>query len=90
MLKRVNTNRGGIIRTVLFIVILLLILSYFGINLRDIVNSPSGQSNFSYVWSVLLAIWATIKGPVLLIWNAFLTLIWAPALHIIQSKTSSS
>jgi len=74
-------NRG-FIRTIIIIVIALLILSYFGLNIRAIVNSPAGHDNFTYVQEVMYNIWTNyLKGPVTYIWHIFIDLIWNPAIE---------
>ncbi len=37
-------------RFIILVIILILALSYFGISIRDIAQSPAGQDNFSFVW----------------------------------------
>lgn len=87
--KGIPTNRGGIIRTVLFIVVVLLVISYFGLNLRSIVNSPAGQSNFSYVGEVLSNLWNNyLKVPVTYFWNIFVTYIWTPLISNLMHASS--
>jgi len=54
-------------RTIFWIFVLLLALSFFGISIQAIINSPAGQANFTYVLSLLsqawqwLTQWVTIK-----------------------------
>ncbi len=83
LIKKRNASRGGLLRTVIFIIIVLLILSYFGLNVRAIVNSPAGQENFTYVQEVMINLWdGYLKKPVLYLWNdIFLKLIWNPAIE---------
>jgi hypothetical protein len=50
-------NRGGVVRTVLIIVALLIVLGYFGFNLRDIVNSPVVKDNLNFAKEVTVNIW---------------------------------
>lgn len=42
------------IRIIIFIIVLVLVLSFFGISLRGVVESPAGQENISYVWTLFL------------------------------------
>lgn len=82
LLKKRELNRG-FVRTVIIIVIALLILSYFGFNIRAIVNSPAGQDNFTYTQEVILNVWNNyLKGPATYLWkDIFLDLIWNPAIE---------
>jgi hypothetical protein len=40
-----------------WILVLLLALSFFGISIQAIVNSPAGQENFTYLSSLLSQFW---------------------------------
>lgn len=83
LIKKRNMNRGGLIRLIIYIIIILLIISYFGLNIRTIVNSPAGQENFTYVQEIMINVWnGYLKKPVLYLWNdIFLKLIWEPAIE---------
>lgn len=75
-------GEGGLIKAVILIVIALLIVSYFGINLRQVVNDPVTQDNFGYVATSTITIWDKyLKIPATYIWkDVFLDLVWEPAL----------
>ena len=47
----------NVLRLAFWILILLLALSFFGISLQAIVNSPAGQANFAYVADLLSQFW---------------------------------
>ena len=65
-----NTSERGLIRTVILIVIALIILGYFGFNLRTILNSPTVQDNLNYAGEIALNIWNQyLKGIATVIWN---------------------
>jgi len=68
-LQKKRKGQGGLIKTIVLIVIALLIISYYGLNLRDIATSPTAQDNFGYVGSVLGRIWDLTKAPILYVWN---------------------
>lgn len=82
LIKKRNASRGGLLRTVLFIIIILLVLSYFGFNIRAIVNSPAGQENFTYAQELMIDAWnGYLKKPVTYLWkDIFIELIWNPAI----------
>ncbi len=84
--RNVSLVRGGLIRTVLIIIVVLLILSYFGLNIRDIVNSPTGRDNFSYTQELMIKVWDKyLEKPVTYLWqDIFLDLIWDPAIGNLQ------
>lgn len=81
-MKNKAAGEGGFIRTVILIVIALLVISYFGINLRSLVSSPTTQDNVSYVASTTVNVWnGYLKVPATYLWNeVFVNLIWKPAI----------
>lgn len=48
------------VRFIILIVILILALSYFGISIRDIAQSPTGEDNFTFVWRYVQDGWEII------------------------------
>jgi len=48
------------IRFIIILAIGLIALSYFGISVRHIIESPAGQENFSYVWGLIQNGWAIL------------------------------
>lgn len=88
MKKRVPAGNRGLIRTILLIIIALLIVSYFGINLRTLVSSPTTQDNISYVASTSVTVWDNyLKVPVTYLWKeVFVELVWKPALGAISNS----
>ncbi|MSU56023.1 MAG: hypothetical protein EXS51_01805 [Candidatus Taylorbacteria bacterium] len=62
-------NRG-FIKTILLIVIALIVLGFFGYNLKEIVASPTVHDNLVYVWDIVAKLWNTlIATPALWMWN---------------------
>lgn len=45
------------VRFIIILAILVLALSYFGISIRNIVESPTGQDNFTFVWNLIQNGW---------------------------------
>ena len=75
-------RNGGLIKMIIILVIALLILSYFGFNLQNIVNSPTTQSNFSYVWNQLVSLWDNyLQVPATYLWDLFVQYVWNPAIN---------
>ncbi|MGC9605683.1 MAG: hypothetical protein ABSF56_02945 [Minisyncoccia bacterium] len=81
-MKKYAAGNRGLIKMILIVVIALLILSYFNINLRQLVNAPTTQDNVSYVASSTVTIWDSyLKVPATYLWNnVFIDLIWNPAI----------
>ena len=62
-------NRG-IIKMVLVIVIALIVLGFFGYNLRDIIDSPTVKENLAYVWGLVVKFWnAFLAAPAEWLWD---------------------
>lgn len=68
---------------IIVILIALLLLAYFGLNLRAIVNSPTFADNWSFLKGLAMDLWNNyLKGPLGYLWNTiFVPLIWQPAVH---------
>jgi len=45
------------VRFIILVIILILALSYFGISIRDIAQSPTGEDNFTFVWKYIKEGW---------------------------------
>lgn len=65
-------KQQGIAKLIILIVVAILILSYWGINLRQVAESNTGQANFGYVaeliskaWAWLVGLWQTQVAPYL-------------------------
>jgi len=81
-----NTKKSGFIKYIIIFIILILILSYFNIDIRGIIESPSTQKNISYVielWNVvwqkfLKPLWDNyLSEPLLYFWqNIFIDILW--------------
>lgn len=81
-----KNTRGGFVRLILLLIIFVLILSYFNIDLRAVVESPQTQQNIQYVKTLALWMWNTIlkplwdnylSKPVLYFWqNIFIEVLW--------------
>ena len=57
MIKISKKGAISILGILLLAVVLILVLSYFNISLRAIVESPSAQNNFGYVGSSSRSLW---------------------------------
>lgn len=45
------------VRFIILVIILILALSYFGISIREIAESPTGEDNLSFVWARVMEGW---------------------------------
>ena len=79
MIKSIKQNRGlSILGIIILGFILILVLSYFKINVKSVVESPDGQSNINYVKGTSMTIWqAYLQKPAAYLWNdVFIKIFW--------------
>lgn len=53
------------LKLIFWLFVLILALSFFGISIQTIVNSPAGQENIHYVGNLLSRIWEWIIQRIL-------------------------
>ena len=63
------------LRAIILIIILLLVLSFFGVSVQHIIESPTGQANFGYVGDLLSKGWNDIVTIVNDLWNSITHLV---------------
>ncbi len=81
MEKFKKKQKGISILGVLFLaVIVILVLSYFDISIKTVVESPAGQDNIGYVKGGTKNLWTEyLREPALYLWNdIWLELFWRP------------
>lgn len=70
-------RQQGFIRLILLIVIGLIVLGYFGLNLKDILASPVVQENLSYAWELAKTLWTNwLQGPATWIFENVIKFLW--------------
>lgn len=52
------------IRLILLVVIFILLLSFFGVSIKALVNSPLTQENFAFVWQLILTGWQYLQQQI--------------------------
>ncbi len=62
-------KNGGFIEMILIIIVVLVILGYFGFNIADVISTPTVQSNLNWAWNVVHILWSYISGPILYLWG---------------------
>jgi len=81
------------IKLIVFIVLVIVALSYFNISVRTIVNSDMVQDNFSFVWGWVKHIWNNYMArPARYLWNdIFIKLLWSSFVDNLEKiKTGDS
>ncbi len=79
MIKIKKGNRGiSIIGILLLCVVIILVLSYFQISIKSVVESPTAQENIGYVRGGTVNIWDKyLRVPATYLWNdVFINIFW--------------
>jgi len=75
-----SKNRGGIsiIGVLFFGVLIVLLLSYLGISIKSVVESPEGQENINYIAGGVRNLWYDyLKEPAEYVWNdVIIGIVW--------------
>ncbi len=77
MMNFKNDNRG-LVKWIIIILIAVIVLSYFGFDLRSIIEADQTQGNLGYLWGLGVITWDKyLSQPILYFWhNIFIDLIW--------------
>lgn len=58
------------LKLIFYVVVALLVLSFFGISLQHLVQSPTTQSNFSFIGDLLHHGWEQISALISTAWHS--------------------
>ena len=85
-LKR--THNKGLIKALIVIIIALIVLGYFGFDVRDILNGATVQSNLHAAWEFVVMIWDKfLSVPFTYIWDKIVVgILW----KVIESAVSTA
>ena len=74
----IMNSQSGFAKLIILIIIAILVLSFFGFNLKSIVESPTSKENFSYAWGWVTFVWDHyLSRPLTYLWNdVFIDLFW--------------
>jgi len=79
MIAKINREKGiSIVGILILCFILILVLSYFKISVRSVVESPTGQDNINYVGGGTRNLWNDyLEQPASYLWNdIFVNIFW--------------
>ena len=62
------------VRLIITTVIIILVLSFFGISIRGILESPTGKDNLTFVFQIIHTGWNILEGYVVAIWHNILAI----------------
>jgi hypothetical protein len=91
-MKNKEYKKGGISILSLLVlgIAIVLIFSYFKINVRTVLNSQEGQSNTNYVTKAVKDVWdGYLKKPTKYLWNNAVNLFWKTFLDSLSGKGTS-
>ncbi len=72
-----SNYQKGFIKEILIIIIILIVLGYFGFNINNIISSGTVQTNLQWLWNILLTIWSWISAPIIYLWHLAVSLFQA-------------
>ncbi|MEN9614514.1 MAG: hypothetical protein RLZZ347_821 [Candidatus Parcubacteria bacterium] len=80
-------KQSGFVRIILIILIAILILSYFGIDIKGVVEAPGTQKNIGYVWGWTVYVWSTyLEKPFNYLWHdIFIDKLWSQFLDTLAT-----
>lgn len=75
----------GFIRTIIIVIIAILVVSFLGVDIKKVIDSPTTQHNFSYVTQAVLYVWNNfLKVPVFYVWEHLIL----PVIHLISNSNN--
>lgn len=72
-----KNKQAGLAKLIVLIIVVILILSYLGINIQRIAESEAGRANFGYVWHICQQIWGWLVD----LYTKYLSSYLNPILH---------
>lgn len=68
----------GLIKMIVVIVVALIVLGYFGFNVKDIMSGDTVQGNLGYVWDFIKTFWNNyLAAPFIFIWDKIIVgIVW--------------
>ena len=76
MTKYIQPQKG-FIKLIILIVLGLILLGYFGFNIREIIEGETVQSNLGYFWDLIVRLWVDyLRGPAVWIWDNIISILW--------------
>ncbi|MBI2475717.1 MAG: hypothetical protein HYV67_00550 [Candidatus Taylorbacteria bacterium] len=81
-----QTTKGGFIKLIILLVVVLVVLGYFGFNIENIFNSPTVSGNLHYAWSLAVSFWNKfLVIPATWVWNKIIIgVVWNSLIAILD------
>lgn len=86
MNKFSNNMNKGFVRTIILIVVILIVLGYFGFDVESIIKSEKVQKNLNYVWDIVVKVWDLyLAKPFLFVWDKFFVgVVWHTIVELLS------
>ena len=86
-----NRQQGGFIQLIIVLIIVLIVLGYFGFNVQQIIQSPSVSGNLGYAWGLAAGLWNNyLVVPVTFVWNKIIVGMFWNNFFILIEKAQSA
>jgi len=70
-------NSKGFLQLIVIIAIALIIIGYFGLNIKDILAKPVVHDNLVWFWNLLKDLWTNyLQGAVMWLWDHVGAYLW--------------
>lgn len=84
-MKNYKNKQGGLVKIIIVVIIAIAVLSWYGVDIKEFVNSPQVQKNFGYVWNFVKGVWTDyLAAPASKVWDLWLNLAWTPLMNILN------
>jgi len=83
-----RNEKKGFVKLIIIIVIALIVLGYFGFNIKSIVQSQSVSGNLNYVWGLVVTLWNKfLVMPVTFVWEKIIVgIIWNGLVNLVSQS----
>lgn len=80
------------IKYAIIILVAIIVLSFFGYDLKKIVEAPTTQGNLSYVWGGVTYVWENwLEQPIKFAWEKiFIGILWNAFVHNLERIDSGA
>ncbi len=77
------------IKWIVITLLALIILGYFGLDIRKAIDSPATKNNIQYVKEVVVYLWTQyLERPIKYLWDLFIKLVWNTSINNLKGIKS--
>ncbi|HEU0080428.1 MAG TPA: hypothetical protein VFQ72_00165 [Candidatus Paceibacterota bacterium] len=70
------------VKYIILALVAIIVLSFFGYDLRAIIEAPQTQSNLHYAYGGIETVWNAVKGPIIYFYDKiFIGILWKAFIH---------